>query len=69
MSPQKNGNYLSQEANTFNETVWRSPDNLENLFNAMSIDEIKKSKPKSRLESFLRRRALEKKKQYSFRKK
>lgn len=68
MRPQKNGNYVGQEENAFNETVWRSPDNLENLFNAMSIDEIKKSKPKSRLESFLRRRALEKKKQHSFRK-
>lgn len=69
MRPQKNGNYLGEEANTLNETIWRSSDNLENLFNAMSIEEIKKSKPKSRLESFLRKRVLEKKKQYSYRKK
>ncbi len=33
---------------------------MKNAFNAMTIDEIRNSKPKSRLESFLRRKALEK---------
>lgn len=69
MRPQRNGNYLIKEVQEFNDDIWRSPDHLEDLFNAMSIEEIKKSKPKSRLESFLRKKALEKKKQYSHRKK
>lgn len=32
---------------------------LEFTYKKMSIDEIRKAKPKSRLESFLRRKALE----------
>lgn len=32
---------------------------LEFTYKKMSIDEIRKTKPKSRLESFLRRKALE----------
>lgn len=32
---------------------------LEDTYNSMSLDQIKKTKPKSRLESFLRRKALE----------
>jgi hypothetical protein len=35
---------------------------IENSFNSMTIEEIRNSKPKSRLESFLRRKALEKRK-------
>jgi len=34
---------------------------IENSYSAMSIDEIRSCKPKSRLESFLRRKILEKK--------
>lgn len=32
---------------------------LEFTYKKMSVDEIRKAKPKSRLESFLRRKALE----------
>ena len=44
-------------------TLVRNPTNyktaLEHTYNKMSIEEIRKAKPKSRLESFLRRKALE----------
>ena len=60
MKPHSNGK-LSNLETSGNTKQNQSASNLESLYNSMSIEEIKKSKPKSRLESFLRRKALKNK--------
>lgn len=65
MKVQLDGKSLNPESNN-NYKKNQSLSNLESLYNSMSMEEIKKSKPKSRLESFLRRKALENKKRVAY---